>query len=78
MKVIRTMKPRTAGSGAAASSPAPVPKQVPPSPQQPAEEGAPTPAPEKGLDAEEPGSSAPERQEEPEEGPGDEDLVPDE
>lgn len=82
MKVIRTMKPRTAGGGTAASSPpsaAPVPKPVAPSPQQPAEEGALAPGPERGLAAEETGSEgSDERQIEPEEGPGGEDLVPDE
>jgi hypothetical protein len=76
MKVIRTMKPRTAGGGAAPSpSPAPVPapkKPHAPDPLEPAEEGAPVPGPETGREAEKSGQEAPM------EGPGDDDLVPDE
>jgi hypothetical protein len=81
MRVIRTMKPKTAAGGAAASAPAPAPRKPhSPDPQQPAEEGAPVPGPERGSEAEEAGrpDEAETRQEEPEDGPGDEDLVPDE
>lgn len=76
MKVIRTMKPKTGAGAAAATAAKPrAPQQPPPQPQ---EEGAPVPGSEKGQRGVEPAGVEEIVQEEPEDGPGDEDLVPDE